>query len=460
MMAILLTLLFCVQFIASSTALSISSFLRKIKVRSGRFHATPDSNLEISDKYKVWFDERRHTSGATSLKDKNYDVGYLAVMLENKKLNISPEYQRGFVWDKARSARLIETVLCQRFIPPIVLHEQANGTFDVIDGKQRLSTILSFWYGEDGARKFDLPLTAAYLQFEKSDEGEEHPLNGLCMTRLPKTERDSFGTFNIDVKIVEKNSPDDLVYDIYEDINSGADNLSAQQLRRAAFKGSYMKLIDELRKNANLKHIRNTLHSKGIDKKDLKEGDGEMILRAFAFSNSKPSESYKSPLKKFLNRDAADINKRLKSCPDNGEGEIHRLKFQFERILEMIVDIFGPTEACREWYIEDGDWKLKKEYSPYLFDGLYGVLKELVYETKEVNKVMLQKAASQIKENLKNEFKEGSFNAVRKLSKADMRKRKELLTEVILSALDIKEKRLFSRTDMSIRNLWEAQGSI
>jgi hypothetical protein len=182
-----------------------------------------------------------------------------------------------------------------------------------------------------------------------------------------------------------------------------------------------------------------------------------MILRAFAFSNSKPSESYKSPLKKFLNRDAAEMNKRLKSCQDSGEVEINQLKIQFEKILAIIVDVFGPTEACREWYLEDDEWRLKKEYSPYLFDGLYGVLKELVYETKEVNKVMLQGAASKIRKNLKNEFQEGSFNSVRKLSRADMRKRKELLTDVILSAIDIKEPRLFIRSEVSIRYLWELQ---
>lgn len=105
---------------------------------------------------------------------------------------------------------------------------------------------------------------------EKSDEGEEHPLNGLCYKVLPDSVRATFGRFNIDVKTVSKQSPKDLVYDIYQDIGSGSDNLSAQQVRRAAYKGLYLKLIDELRMNTNLKSIRSSQSKR--EKKDNIEG--------------------------------------------------------------------------------------------------------------------------------------------------------------------------------------------
>jgi hypothetical protein len=132
----------------------------------------------------------------------------------------------------------------------------------------------------------------------------------------------------------------------------------------------------------------------------------------------------------------------------------------------MMVDIFGSSEACREWYIESGggEWKLRKEYSPYLFDGLYLVLKELVYDFNLIKPVMLQRAAKKINDNFKRKFMEGAFKSVRKLTKIDMRKRNELLTEVIMDAMDPEEKieaRLFKRDEGGIiKNLWESQNGL
>ena len=156
-----------------------------------------------------------------SLKERNYPIGYLADMLKTGGLNLAPDYQRGFVWSKERSARLVETVLGGRFIPPVVLHKKQDNKFDVIDGKQRLSTILAFRMGPNEASKFGLPETAARLQPERTDDGEDHPLKGLEFQHLSSVEQRNYNTFGVDVKIVDKDADEDSVFEIYEDINSG-----------------------------------------------------------------------------------------------------------------------------------------------------------------------------------------------------------------------------------------------
>jgi hypothetical protein len=75
------------------------------------------------------------------------------------------------------------------------------------------------------------------------------------------------------VKKVPANADAELVFDIYEDINSGADDLTSQQKRQAAFNGPYMSMIQGLRTNKDFLAIRGSLEL------DMKESDGEMILR-------------------------------------------------------------------------------------------------------------------------------------------------------------------------------------
>lgn len=60
------------------------------------------------------------------------ELDNLANWLRRGKLNIAPKYQRGYVWKQDRASRLIVTVLCNRIVPAIVLHERSKGIFDVV----------------------------------------------------------------------------------------------------------------------------------------------------------------------------------------------------------------------------------------------------------------------------------------------------------------------------------------
>eukprot|EP01035_Chromulina_nebulosa_P033149 gene33149-44373_t len=255
-------------------------------------------------KFDAYFNDLSAKPDA-NLKETSYSIEMIKIFLEKRKLNLAPDYQRGYVWKEGHSARLIETILNKRFIPAVVWHEKKDGTFDVIDGKQRLSTILSFYCGKKGVEMFGLPDSACMLKPDSTDEGEEHPLLGLTFEAMSDAQQKKFENFEIYVKKVPENADAELVFDIYEDINSGADDLTSQQLRRAAFNGPYMSMIQRLRENEHLLTIR------GSANLDMKESDGEMILRAFSFSNIDLLD-YKPPLKKFLNRDCATNQNALK----------------------------------------------------------------------------------------------------------------------------------------------------
>lgn len=67
---------------------------------------------------------------------------------QKHRLNLKPTYQRDFVWKEPKSSRLIETILLQLPIQEMWLHEQERNHYEVIDGQQRLTTIVAFEKGE------------------------------------------------------------------------------------------------------------------------------------------------------------------------------------------------------------------------------------------------------------------------------------------------------------------------
>src|SRR5579875_2146300 len=62
----------------------------------------------------------------------------------DQKLFVNRRYQRKLVWTLEEKQRLIESILKQYPIPAILLADRADGGYEIIDGLQRLHTIMSF----------------------------------------------------------------------------------------------------------------------------------------------------------------------------------------------------------------------------------------------------------------------------------------------------------------------------
>ena len=65
------------------------------------------------------------------------------VYLPSKKMNL----QRPLVWTLDQKRSLIESVLIRRSIPPISVVQTLDDTYQVIDGKQRLSAFIEYVQG-------------------------------------------------------------------------------------------------------------------------------------------------------------------------------------------------------------------------------------------------------------------------------------------------------------------------
>eukprot|EP00961_Rhodomonas_salina_P200585 2705765-Rhodomonas_salina.1 len=291
-------------------------------------------------------------------------------MYKKGRLNLAPKYQRGYVWKPERASRLVVTALCNRLVPGIVLHEFGKGKFEVVDGKQRLTTLLAFFLAGEDPPMFDqlkAQVPGITNTLTKLDENYDD-LNGLTFEQLTTDRKCALASYTIPCTIVQYLTPKAEVFSCYEDINSGGEDLNSQQLRRAVYYGPYIQLLDALVKVEDFQAIRDPKKFRaGGYELDPKESDRELILRAFAFNRN--WRQYKRPMKKFLNAeleavDAMDEKKQ--------EEFLARAKEEFLWVMKVWRAVFSDG-AFRAWSAnKDGVWGWSNAVSTPLWDVLYG----------------------------------------------------------------------------------------
>jgi len=74
-------------------------------------------------------------------------IGEIINLYKSQELIISPQFQRLFRWSEKQKSDLIESLLIGIPVPPIFVFERTDGFWELIDGLQRVSTILEF-FGE------------------------------------------------------------------------------------------------------------------------------------------------------------------------------------------------------------------------------------------------------------------------------------------------------------------------
>lgn len=181
----------------------------------------------------------------------SYSIRELRSMFEDGDINIQPEFQRIFRWTDQQRSSLIESLLLSIPLPAIFVSEVDDGSWEVIDGVQRLSTVFSFMglnlKSPSDASSNDVDnipdeedtdeLSAADNQRTETRSG--FPLHGMeyltvaegmTWNDLPKRLQRKIETSRIDVTQVSNESSPEAKYNLFLRLNSGS-TLSTQELR-------------------------------------------------------------------------------------------------------------------------------------------------------------------------------------------------------------------------------------
>ena len=181
-------------------------------------------------------------------------IGEIVGMYDSREITIDPEFQRLFRWDISQKSKLIESFLLGIPLPSIFVFEKTDGTWELIDGLQRLSTVLEFMgrlRSPNGALEPPSMLEGTkYLPslhnavWERSESIPGVPLSD--QVAIDRSHQLAIRRARIGVEILKRPSDDQTKFDLFQRLNAGGTQANAQELRNCIMlmvNGEYYRVL-------------------------------------------------------------------------------------------------------------------------------------------------------------------------------------------------------------------------
>jgi len=308
-----------------------------------------------------------------------YPLDSIENMLDSRKYNLTPEYQRRKRWDIPRKSRLIESFIMNVPIPPIFLYEVDYSIYEVMDGQQRLTAIYDFYKGE----------------YELQELEYWRELNGKKYQNLPDQVKKGIDRrYLSSIVLLQETAKsteeaESLKQIVFERLNSGGEKLTPQETRNALHNGKFNQLCIKLAKNDLFRKMwKLPLESEGeaklLESEDYRRmKDVELVLRFFAYRHV--SELTGISVEKFL-------DEYLKQANRFQNETINELERLFDDTIDIIYEIFGVSAFLFPPFYRGRDYKVP---SKIIYDSI-----TQAFAININKKEFLKKNAKGIKENI------------------------------------------------------------
>lgn len=226
-------------------------------------------------------------------------VKELVSMSEEEIIDIAPEYQRQFRWPVENQSKLIESVLLGIPIPSLFMAANKDGSWELIDGVQRLNSLIHFVGTAEQLRKFNFDSSLTLKELTVLTE-----FNGCQFKDLPTSLRLKFSLRPLKVTTLSDKSDMKVRFDLFERLNTGGIKLTDQEIRACVFRGPFNDLLADLAKNEDFNAVVNLPVSKMND--GTRE---ELILKFFAYRENR--HLFEHSVIDFLNDYMSESSKKF-----------------------------------------------------------------------------------------------------------------------------------------------------
>lgn len=305
--------------------------------------------------------------------------------MSNRGDIVIPEYQRKYVWSIKQASLLVESFLMGLPVPPLFLYVNEENKYEVIDGQQRLTSMLYYLEGY-----FGLPdAKGKRAIFRLAGLSEKSPFRDKAFSELEEKYQRKLRSSvlrAINVKQLNPTSNNTSVFHIFERLNTGGTSLRPQEIRNAVFRGQIVPALQQLNNNASWRLI---LGEKSNDKF---QSDVELVLRLYSLFRK--WGEYEKPMKEYLNSqmkqncrfdstDAIEFSRRFPQAVDLVVHALGDKPFRPKRVINAAV-----LEAVMVTVLEDPTItveRLADRYPILLADDRFqGVIRGATTDTKMV----------------------------------------------------------------------------
>lgn len=301
-------------------------------------------------------------------------------MYDNKEIIIAPDFQRLFRWSRQQQSDFIESLILEIPIPPLYFYEDEDGNWELIDGLQRVSTIIKFmspkisipkkvknvdddWYYEN-ENNIDAPLCLKPGDYLKG-------LTGHTFENLPIPLRRNLKRWRLDVVVLKRETEAYYKYEVFKRLNTSGSELSDQEKRNCGVRLIDREFPEFIKKIAENKDFSESL---GItEEKEKSLYHQELALRFFAMKNC--WQEFDHDVAIFLTKYMEKVAR--KSCTFDKTSE----QEDFEQTFKIINTIFPEGDGFK-WFKRGKRWG---GFSPNIFEIVTIAVSMIVNKNTEID---------------------------------------------------------------------------
>lgn len=222
-----------------------------------------------------------------------------------------PDYQRIMQWDDDRKSYFIESLILRIPVPPVFFYE-VDGHLEIVDGSQRIRTLVEFFGNEfklDKLEKLDI-------------------INGYRYEDLPTVIKKRLQNTAIRTFVLEQGTDQSTRVELFRRINTSPKPLTEAEIRIGAYRGPFLDLVMHC---ANRETFVRLAPGEGTRGNKNKESERQELVTRF-FIYLEYAGEFTHDVRRFLDAHFKRLNQTLTVQDVQEKSE------EFDRVMVFIAE--------------------------------------------------------------------------------------------------------------------------